>query len=137
LLIFGAAYEATMLAKLAASFGISVEVRTPGNGIFLNQAPKENTADRWTAVVLLFHDHEWEGAILEWALQTEAFYIGAQGGQAPREQRKQWLKSRGHADEAILRIRSPIGLIPNTRDARTLALSILADVVDQYEQLRA
>jgi xanthine dehydrogenase accessory factor len=137
LLVFGAAYEANMLAKLAASYGVSVDVRTPDNGIFLNQAPNENAVDGWTAVVLLFHDHEWEGAILEWALQTEAFYIGAQGGQVPREQRKHWLKSRGHTDEAILRIRSPIGLIPNTRDARTLALSILAGVVDQYEQLRA
>ena len=27
--------------------------------------------------MLLFHDHEWEQAILEWALATPAFYIGA------------------------------------------------------------
>ena len=136
LLIFGGAYEANMLAQLAATFGISVDVKTSENGIFLNQAPQNIVPDCWTAVVLLFHDHEWEGAILEWALKTDAFYIGAQGGRAPREQRKDWLKFRGYTDAEILRVRSPLGLIHNTRDARTLALSILADVVDQYERAR-
>jgi xanthine dehydrogenase accessory factor len=97
--------------------------------------PADLEADRWTAVVLLFHDHEWEHALIDWALSTPAFYIGAQGGAPARAERIERLKASGHSEEAIRQIRSPIGLIPHARDAGVLALSILADVVAAYEAL--
>ena len=53
-------------------------------------------ADPWTAVLLLFHDHEWEHALLEWALGTPAFLIGAQGGAPAREARLKRLQEAGH-----------------------------------------
>jgi xanthine dehydrogenase accessory factor len=124
------------LARIAAAFGICTEVHTPDNGLALNSVPSGVKVDRWTAIIMLFHDHEWEGVLLEWALSTQAFYIGAQGGEKPRKQRIDWLKSRNVADDMIQRIISPMGLILRARDARTLALSALADVVDHYERLR-
>jgi xanthine dehydrogenase accessory factor len=42
----------------------------------------------------------------------------------------------GHDAASLARLRSPVGLIPNARDANTLALSILAEVVAAYEHLR-
>lgn len=44
------------------------------------QRPDYPAPDRWTATILLFHDHEWEAPILIHALFGEGFFIGAQGG---------------------------------------------------------
>ncbi len=136
LIVLGTGPEAAALGALARSHGQDVTVAGPEAGLSLGQRPRSLTADAWTAIVLLFHDHEWEGPLLEWALDTPAFYIGAQGGAAARENRRAMLTDSGSDPQALDRVRSPIGLIPRARDARTLALSVLADVVATYEQLR-
>ncbi|MCE8548414.1 XdhC family protein [Ruegeria pomeroyi] len=50
-------------------------------------------ADARTAVLLFFHDHDREPALLLGALDTPAFYIGAQGSQRAREERHRQLAS--------------------------------------------
>lgn len=135
LTLFGESLEAGELQRMAEAFGVSAVKLVPGKGLSLGQRP-EAQADAWTAVVLLFHDHEWEGPILDWALDTPAFYVGAIGGRNTRDMRRAQLEDLGRDEAAIARVRSPVGLIPHTRDARTLALSILADVVAEYEHLR-
>jgi len=86
-------------------------------------------------VLLLFHDHEWEVPLLDWALGTPAFYIGAQGGAPAREERLERLRAAGRGEGDLARINSPVGLIPSARDPAVLALSILAEVVGAYEAL--
>jgi xanthine dehydrogenase accessory factor len=135
LVLFGSGPEREALERLASAQGLEVERREPGSGLALNQSPVGVATDRWTAIILLFHDHEWEHALIEWALQTGAFYIGAQGGAPARADRIERLRRAGHGEEALARVRSPIGLIPRARDPGVLALSILADVVDSYEAL--
>lgn len=135
LLVLGAGAECAALEALAAAQGVQTERREAGQHLSLNLVPRDLSADPWTAVLLLFHDHEWEHALLDWALGTPAFYIGAQGGAPAREERLERLRSAGHGDTALARIRSPVGLIPRARDPRVLALSALADVVDAYEKL--
>ena len=88
---------------------------------------------RSTAIVLLFHDHEWERALLGWAVTTSAFYIGAQGGAKAREDRAADLSGQGFTHETIQRVRSPIGLIKHARDPVVLALSVLSEIVAEYE----
>ncbi len=135
LLVLGAGAECTALVRLARAQGIAAEWREPGNGLSLDQVPTDLAADRWSAVLLLFHDHEWEHALLRWALGTEAFYIGAQGGAPAREARIERLRAEGVGQTALARLRSPVGLIPRARDAGVLALSVLADVVCAHEAL--
>jgi xanthine dehydrogenase accessory factor len=135
LLIFGAGPECSALGRLAAAQGVAIDLRGPDDGLALNRAPRGVTADPWTAIILLFHDHEWEHALLDWALSTPAFHIGAQGGAPARADRIERLRSAGHQDQAIARVHSPVGLIPRARDSDVLALSILADVVGAYETL--
>lgn len=135
-IVLGAGPEAAALAALAAGHGLDVAMAGPDAGLYLGQAPTGLAADRWTAIVLLFHDHEWETALLDWALDTPAYYIGAQGGAAAREGRRAMLARIGRDAAAMARVRSPIGLIPHARDARTLALSVLADVVAAHEAVR-
>ena len=93
-------------------------------------------ADKWTAILLLFHDHEWEAALLEEALASDAFYIGAQGGERARRARLTELLSRGVTEEALARLTSPVGVVPICKTPETLALSALAQVTALYEGLR-
>ncbi|MGB3167116.1 MAG: XdhC family protein, partial [Alteraurantiacibacter sp.] len=90
-----------------------------------------------TAVLLLFHDHEWERAILAHALKSNAFYVGAQGGENARMARFFSLTSNGICETDIARVRSPIGLIPGCKLPSSLALSALAEIVGEYEHMRA
>lgn len=133
IVLLGAGAEVAALETLACSQGIMIERLEAGGDLSLGRAPDWLEADAWTAVLLLFHDHEWEHALLEWALGTPAFYIGAQGGAPAREQRMARLRASGHDDAALARITSPVGLIPSARDPAVLALSILAEVVGAYE----
>ena len=100
LLIMGSGPEIRALAHLAAATNIEADVAGPigdRNGdesLVLSQRP-ERAVDAWTAIAILFHDHEWEAGILPWALEQEAFYIGAQGGAAARQSRLKRLTQLG------------------------------------------
>lgn len=93
--------------------------------------PSDLAVDTRTAVVLFFHDHDWEPPILSGALATDAFYIGAQGSWAAREARLAALHAMGHSEEETARLHGPVGLIPSVRDPRTLAVSVLAEVLGE------
>lgn len=133
--LFGEGPEVAAMAKVAASAGIACEV-VPQPGLSLGQPSGLPRADRWTAVVLLFHDHEWEAALLAEALASEAFYIGAQGGLNARAARIAGLKALGFDEQGLIRLRSPIGLSPGSRSPQTLALSVLAEITGEYDRLR-
>lgn len=91
--------------------------------------PKKIMIDECTAILLFFHDHDWEPPILKNILSSPAFYIGAQGSKRARETLLYELQSLGAADQELAKLKGPIGLIPSTRDSRTLAISVLADVL--------
>ncbi|MCX7677373.1 MAG: XdhC family protein [Alteraurantiacibacter sp.] len=137
LLLFGEGPELEALAMLARAAALEVETfsRDAPNTLSLGRAPQGVTVDRWCAVILLFHDHEWEQAILEWALATPAFFIGAQGGGPARDERRARLRAAGVSEDQLARIASPIGVVQHSREPVALALSILASVVGEYEAL--
>jgi xanthine dehydrogenase accessory factor len=138
LAILGSGAEVAALARLAAAQGIAHDIAAPlgenGSGLSLGQPPAI-TIDRWTAIAVLFHDHEWERSILPWALETGAFYVGAQGGKGARQSRAAMLADDGLPQASVQRVRSPIGLFPGARTPSVLALSILAGIVAEYEKL--
>jgi xanthine dehydrogenase accessory factor len=104
--------------------------------LMLGSASGRALADQWTAIVLLFHDHEWELALLAEALAGEAFYIGAQGGMQARTARTAALAARGFAPDALTRVRSPIGSPAGSRTPHALALAALAEIAGLYELAR-
>jgi xanthine dehydrogenase accessory factor len=134
LLLFGEGPELEALAALARAAGVEAEAHGK-DALSLGHRPAGLSVDPWTAVVLLFHDHEWEIPILEWALDTRAFHIGAQGGLEARRIRIERWAERGATPDQLSRIRSPIGVIARSREPGVLALSILAETVGQYEAL--
>lgn len=126
--------ELEAFARLARAASLQVEtIRTRDRG--LAGAASSLTVDRWTAVLLLFHDHEWERPLLASALASEAFYVGAQGGEAARIERTLQLTGMGLREEDIARIVSPIGAVRGCKSPTTLALSALAEIAGAYERL--
>jgi xanthine dehydrogenase accessory factor len=137
LIIMGEGPEVAALAALSSAMELPVETRSTHNpGMALGHAPEGLAVDPWTAIILLFHDHEWERAILPWALGTDAFFVGAQGGAPARADRDAYLAALELGEDAFAKLKSPIGLIPHARDPQVLALSVLAEVVGAYEGMR-
>ncbi len=137
----GTGPELAAFERLAALHGAIVEAVRPfgedagcgvAQGLSLGSAP-DLPLDRWSAVVVLFHDHEWERSIIPWAVASDAFYVGAQGGALTREARVAHLVELGLAERARGRLHGPVGLIPRARDPAVLALSVLAEIVAAYE----
>jgi len=132
--LFGEGPELDALVALAGAAGVEA-IAHGKDALSLGRRPEGLAADAWTAVVLLFHDHEWELPILEWALATPAFHIGAQGGFEARRSRIDRLAERGVPPDQLGRIHGPVGLIARSREPGVLALSVLAEIVGEYEAL--
>lgn len=142
-LVFGKGPEANTFAALVQSAGypnllLSPDAETLDTGrqmgcetrhLVSQSFPDGLFVDDRTAIVLFFHDHDWEPPILQGALETPAFYIGAQGSQRARDARMLALEGMGVGDTARARLHGPVGLIPSARDAGTLAVSVLAEVL--------
>lgn len=99
--------------------------------------PEDLTIDARTAVTLFFHDHDWEPPLLQRCLASDAFYIGAQGSRRVADARKAMLAALGAAPDQLHRLRGPIGLIPSARDPKTLAVSVLAEILAEAERAAA
>ncbi|WP_435704647.1 XdhC family protein [Yoonia sp.] len=142
-LVFGKGPEATTFAALVKSAGYPIVLLSPdaetlqtGESIGCDTRhmtgqtfPGDLGVDQQTAILLFFHDHDWEPPILQAALGTEAFYIGSQGSQRARDARIATLQDMGVAATDIRRLHGPVGLIPSARDPGTLAVSVLAEVL--------
>lgn len=142
-LVFGKGPEAGTFAALVQSAGfpnllLSPDEETLEHGramgcetraLTAKAFPADLAVDPRTAVVLFFHDHDWEPPILAGVLSNPAFYIGAQGSRMARDARNLELEALGIDAGALGRLRGPIGLLHSARDARTLAISVLAEVL--------
>ncbi|EJC83364.1 xanthine and CO dehydrogenases maturation factor, XdhC/CoxF family [Rhizobium leguminosarum bv. trifolii WSM2297] len=120
----GQTIEAQAVARLAEASGYDVIIRRPGE----EGRAAAGVIDRFTAVVLLHHDLDAEAAILQAALRSPAFYIGALGSTRTHRRRVERLTALAFGRDEIDRIKAPIGMFGPTRDATSLALSVLADI---------
>ncbi len=148
LTIIGHGATVPALARLARQMDLAVEVLTPDrtsleelstDGVPVHQLASPNdtaavTTDRWTAVVFLFHDHDWEIALMAHAMAQPHFYLGAMGGRRAHAFRIEALAQAGCSIEAINTIYAPIGLFHSSRDPDTLALSTLGQVIEVYHK---
>lgn len=148
LVLIGHGEEVSAMAELGRSYGAEIVVLTPERALAEQMAAEGAVAhilktparsahlvsDRYTAVIFLFHDHDWEIDLICQATEQDAFFLGAMGSPRTQARRVDALRAAGLPEQAIGRIRGPIGLIPSTRDPRTLALSVLAQIVDEFRQ---
>jgi xanthine dehydrogenase accessory factor len=82
-----------------------------------------------TAVILVAHDYKYDLPILRHVLSSPAGYIGVLGSRRRGEGLLKFLREDGVPEEALQRIRVPIGLDLGGRSAPEIALAILAEVV--------
>jgi xanthine dehydrogenase accessory factor len=143
LIVVGAVHIAQALVPFAVPCGFSVTVvdprrsfasdeRFPGVEIS-NDWPDEAldafVPDSRTAVVTLTHDPKLDDPALDRALKSQAFYIGALGSRRTHAARLKRLRELGHQDNALSRIRGPVGLSIKAVTAPEIALSIIAEIV--------
>lgn len=124
LVISGQTGETDAVARIAGASSYDVVQFVP-----LSHDPQNRRIfDPFTAVALLHHDLDAEAALLECALRSPAFYVGALGSTRTHKKRVERLAARCFAPDEINRIKAPIGIFGPTRDATSLALSVLADI---------
>lgn len=89
--------------------------------------------DPYSAFLTLFHDHDWEPALLYSALLTQARFVGSLGSRRTHDLRCETLRQMGVPEESISRLRGPIGLVPSLRNASSIAVSALAEIVSAFQ----
>ncbi len=78
----------------------------------------------------LTHDPKLDDPALQFILRTDAFYVGALGGRKSHGARLDRLREAGFDDDAVGRIRGPVGLPIGARTPEEIAVSILAQVIE-------
>lgn len=122
MLVAGTPLETGVVARVAEVSGYEVVKTERGH------TPSPDQMDADTAVVLLFHDIDRELPLLEAALASSAFYIGALGSRRTHAKRCEALRKRGHGETTLARIKAPIGIFDKATDANSLALAVVADL---------
>ena len=144
MVIVGAVHITQALAPMAAMAGFEVVVvdprrafataeRLPGVTV-TTEWPDEALAriglDAQTAVVTLSHDPKLDDPALIAALQSPCFYIGALGSSRTHAKRVARLTEAGLA-AALPRIHAPVGLDLGGRSPAEIAVSVLAQVLQE------
>lgn len=131
----GAGFDLAAFSPDAHSLDLAAGLDVPAKRLTgLADAPAL-PVDPWTAIVFMFHDHDWETALLAQALKSPAFFVGALGSRTTHAARCARLRALGIAETALARIHGPIGLFGPTRDAASLAVSALAQIVEERRAL--
>ena len=146
--IFGEGPEAAVFTRLVGSADYPHRLVTPSPDTFEAvqrsgccavlqsgcDLPAASELDARTAVVTFFHEHDREITILKAALESPAFYVGAQGSNRVAARRREQLLAAGVGPQHVAKLHAPVGMIPSARDARTLAVSVLAEVIAMADQ---
>lgn len=142
-IVVGAVHIAQALVPMAAFLGLDVTVVDPRrsfatderfpNVTVLTDWPDEAldalAPDSRTAVITLTHDPKLDDPALDRALKSPAFYIGALGSRRTHARRLDRLREMGHSDDAMARIKGPVGLNIAAVTAPEIAVSILAEFI--------
>ncbi|MBC8719732.1 XdhC family protein [Ochrobactrum sp. Marseille-Q0166] len=146
-LVFGTGMEVICFTELAVAAGCRVELFSPdpdvlthfswANPLVKDDWPEGVVIDERTAVVTFFHDHNREPSILTEALNSHAFFVGAQGSRRAHATRCQELVNNGCPVAGIDKLKFPLGLIPSTRDPYTLGVSVLAHILQNVKDSTA
>lgn len=144
MVIVGAVHITQALAPMAAMAGFEVVVVDPRRAFATaERLPGVTVTTEWpdealariglyaqTAVVTLSHDPKLDDPALIAALQSPCFYIGALGSSRTHAKRVARLTEAGLA-AALPRIHAPVGLDLGGRSPAEIAVSVLAQVLQE------
>ena len=141
--VFGIGPQIMAFAQLAQTLGYQVKLYSTDDATIeqlkaLGLAAKPMTHqtrfephlfDEFTGVITLFHEHNLETNILHSALNSDAHFIGAMGSRKTHAQRIDILKMKSATNRSPDEIYGPVGLDIGASDPTEIALSILAQIV--------
>ncbi len=144
LVLIGATSLSAALATMARRIDLRVIVVDPRpafatpervpDAVLVHEWPDDylpHMLNAHTALVVLSHDPKFDLPALRCALRSSTSYIGLLGSRRAQAARRAALRAEGFDDEALARIRGPVGLdIGGTTPGET-AISILAEIIAQ------
>ena len=148
MLVFGAIDFAAAVARIGSFLGYRVTVcdaravfatarRFPDADEVVVEWPHRYLArelghqqvDERTVICVLTHDPKFDVPLLEVALRTPAWYVGAMGSRNTHEDRLDRLREAGLTEAELARLRSPIGLDLGARTPEETAVAVAAEIV--------
>ncbi|WP_457586013.1 XdhC family protein [Ensifer canadensis] len=144
ILVVGAVHISQALARMAAVAGFDLTILDPRtafataerfSGVELiadwpEDVLKARPLDRFTALVAVTHDPKIDDEPIRAALAAGCFYVGALGSRKTHASRVERLRRLGLSDEAIARVRAPIGLDIGATSPAEIAVAILAEIIE-------
>jgi xanthine dehydrogenase accessory factor len=94
-----------------------------------DEAVEQVQPDVATAVFVLTHDDKFDVPMLQAAVASDAFYIGALGSRRNQERRRGVLLEAGVSEDELERISGPAGLDVGAESPAETALSMLAEAL--------
>jgi len=144
LYIFGGGHISLTLAKMGKLLGFKIAViddraefanpdRFPEAEIiladdFTKSFPKLKI-DKSSYIVIVTRNHQYDDIVLEWAVGTQAKYIGMIGSKTKNRAIFSHLLAKGISKELLDRVHAPIGLEIHAQTPEEIAVSILAEIV--------
>ena len=144
MLLIGAGQLTEYLATMALFCGFAVTVCDPreeyrsawqvAGAKVLSDMPDDVVIafkpDRRSCVIALTHDPKLDDLALMEALTTDAFYVGAIGSRRNNATRHQRMAEHfGMSQEALARLRGPIGIYIGSKTPPEIAVSVMAEVL--------
>jgi xanthine dehydrogenase accessory factor len=144
LYIFGAGHISFSIAKIGKMVGFRVVViddraefanpeRFPEADEILAQdfpaASRSLKINKSSYIVIVTRGHLSDEVVLEWAVGTEAGYIGMIGSRKKTDTVFSHLQSKGVPEEKLERVHSPIGLDICAETPGEIAVSILGEII--------
>ena len=144
-IIIGAVHIAQYLTDFADKFDFEIYIIDPRNYFgtkerfpnvkiikeWPNEAFKKIKTNSNCALIGLTHDPKIDDPALQYALKKNFFYIGALGSKKTHEKRCDRLKKAGFTRSEIESIHGPIGIKLGGKSAPEIALSIIAQLVNE------
>lgn len=100
-----------------------------------DEAVLQHATDSHSIVLALTHDPNLDDSALIEALPSDAFYVGALGSRANNERRRKRLAGIGLEQEQADRLHGPVGLAIGSRSAAEIAISIMAEIVQERSRI--
>jgi len=144
LYVFGGGHISFFVVKIAAMVGFRVVVaddradyatreRFPDAAAVMAADFAETcsrvSVNRTSCIVIATSTHAQDEAVLQWALKTDARYIGMVGSTKKREAIFTHLRSQGVTEDRLDAVHSPIGLNIGAETPEEIAVSIMAEII--------
>lgn len=149
--VVGAGHVGKPIVHLAKWLGFRVVVSddreelcnpedTPGGDLYLpvpmSQIPEKMALGSRTYMVLVTRGAEVDIEGLPAILETDVPYIGLIGSKRRWAHTQEKMIENGVSKEAIERIKSPIGLFIHAETPNEIAISVMAEIIDHYNQMK-